>query len=148
MTTMRLRQAQAIIETARALDQVGFEMHPTDHDQHNLYMRPDDDYLTGRAEFNDPDNPRFNTRTYNLDIQPGPGDFDITVRLKFSYDPNGPVLLDKVFPVYQPKDDGESYPFGADTGPMLAELIATTVREYEKPYEAAYAARAGNGSAS
>lgn len=138
---MRLRQAHAIIEAATALQSagLGFELFPFDHDKPEAYPVPDD-YMTGYAEFNDPDNPTGNTRTYNLDLTPGPDDRTVSARVVFDY-ADCDVLLDEQFDVSAPDEEGEA--FRGLVGASIAECVVRVVTEHEEPHRAAYRRRAG-----
>jgi hypothetical protein len=136
---MRLRQAHAILEAATALHAagLGFELFPFDHDRPGAYPVPDD-YMTGYAEFNDPDNPTGDTRTYNLDLTPGSDGRTVSARVMFGY-VDGDVLLDERFDVAAPDEEGET--FRGLVGAGIAERVVRVVTEHEKPHREAYRKR-------
>jgi len=138
---MRLRQAHALITTAAALEAagIGINMHPFDVDE-NTAPHVTSDHMTGYAEFNDPDNPDYDTRTYNIDITPGPDDDEITIRVKFGYDPDGPFLMTYTCDVPPRAENSDSYDHGTY---VAAHMVTSVIRHNEKPFEAAYAARTG-----
>jgi hypothetical protein len=140
---MRLRQAHAILEAATALEAsgLGFEMYPFDHDRPDAVQPVADDYMTGFAEFNDPDHPDDQTRTYNIDIKPHPDGCHIEATLVYGYDDDPPCLLYSKASVHQPYDPGETPRLLGLVGAGIAERIADAVRRHEKPYRAAYEER-------
>ncbi|WP_329131663.1 hypothetical protein OG552_10805 [Streptomyces sp. NBC_01476] len=136
---MRLRQAHAILEAGTALMANGFELHPFDYDNPGLVDYVSDDYLTGYAEFHDPDHPRDHTRTYNIDLKPGPDDDTIEVYLLFGYGADAPCLLySKARVAPADRDDLE---FRGRVGTEIAERVAEEVRKNEQPYRDEYERR-------
>lgn len=135
---MRLRQAHAILEagTALASKGLGFKLYPFDRE--NAPEPVSDDYLTGYAEFTDPDHTHDHARTYNIDIKPGPDD-TVEVYLMFGYGADAPCLLySKVNVGPRREDDTE---FRGLVGATIAERVAEEVRKNEKPYEEEYRLR-------
>lgn len=141
---MRLRQAHAILETAAALQAagLGFEIFPFDHDRDDLIRPPADDYLTGYAEFNDPDHGGSYTRTYHVNIEPHPDGHRISATVTFGYGADAPCLRYEVVTVWMAHDEGENPSFRGLVGAGLADRIADAVREHEKPFRTAYEERA------
>lgn len=137
---MRLRQAHAILEasTALAAKGLGFTLHPYDHDTPGTVGLVPDDYLTGFAEFNDPDHPDDHARTYNIDIKPGP-DNAIEVYLMFGYGADAPCLLYSKVNVGPTGD--EDYEFHGLVGATIADRVAEEVRKNEEPYQQEYRLR-------
>lgn len=135
---MRLRQAHAILETGTTLTAKGFKVHPFDYDNPNAVAADPVDYLTGYAEFNDPDHPHDHTRTYHIDIKPGP-DNTIEVYLLFGYGADAPCLLySKVNVGPRDEDDLE---FRDLVGVSIADRVAEEVRKNEEPYQEEYRLR-------
>lgn len=139
---MRLRQAHAILETGTALtaSNLGFKLHPFDYDQPGVVGSVPDDYITGYAEFNDPDHPDDYTRTYHIDIKPGPDDDTIEVSLVFGYEPDAPCLLYSKANVSMP--DPEDPEFRGLVGAGIAQRVAEEIRLNEQPYQEEYRRRA------
>jgi hypothetical protein len=144
MNHMRLRQAHAILEAATALEAsgLGFELFPFDSDRDDLIGPPDDDYMTGYTEFNDPDHGDSHTRSYHINIEPHPDGRRISATLTFGYGPDAPCLKHEVVTVWMAYDESENPAFRGLVGAGLADRIAETVREHEKPFRAAYEERA------
>ncbi|MFI6560416.1 hypothetical protein [Streptomyces sp. NPDC050534] len=140
---MRLRQAHAILETATALEAagIGFELFPFDHDRDDLVRPPADDYMTGYAEFNDPDHGDSHTRTYHINIEPHPDGRRISATLTFGYGNDAPCLKCEAVTVWMEHDEAENPSFRGLVGAGLANRIADAVREHEKPFRAAYEER-------
>ncbi|GAB2696514.1 hypothetical protein [Kitasatospora kifunensis] len=136
---MRLRQAHALITTAAALEAagIGIEMHPFDVDE---YTAPHitTDHMTGFAEYNDPDNPDRDTRIYNIDIYPGPTDYSIAVYVTFGLGTDATPLLSRAFEAAPKAENANTYEHPIAE---IADLVVTAIRDHEKPFEAAYAAR-------
>lgn len=140
---MRLRQAHAILEAATALEAagLGFELWPYHHDFPGNTGRTKRDYMNGSAEITDPDDPEGDHhRTYNIDILPSPDDDHIEASLTLGVGPDPESLLYSKWSVAM--DAREEERFRGLVGAQLAEKIADTVREHEKPYRAAYEKRA------
>lgn len=137
---MRLRQAHALITTAAALEaaDIGIEMHPFDVDE---YTAPHitSDHMTGFAEFNDPDNPTGDTRIYNIDIYPGPTDDEIAVYVRFGLGPDETAVLAHAFEASSRAENSDAYGHGTAE---IVDLVVAAIRDYEKPFEAAYGQRA------
>lgn len=134
---MRLRQAHAILDIGAALlaSALDFDLSPFDHED-SIYPV---DRLAGCVEFTDPDIPDRNSRIYNVNLHPGPGESEITVELDYGLEPDGPVLYDRRFFVGPRMDSDESFAVGL--GVHVADQIVAAIREHERPFEAAYAAR-------
>ncbi len=138
---MRLRHAHAILEAGTALTAkgLGFKLHPFDYDNSDAVGPVPDDYLTGYAEFNDPDHPDDNTRTYNIDLKPGPDDDTIEVCLVFGYGADAPCLLYSKLRVAP--GDADDLEFRGLVGAGIAEQVAEEVRKNEQPYRDEYQRR-------
>lgn len=130
---MRLRQAHAILEAGTALAAIGFELHPLDHDDPNAVGLISDDYLTGYAEFNDPDRPNSHTRTYNIDIKPTSDGKAIEVYLGFGYGADAPCLLYAKASVGPRNEDDVA--FRDLVGASIADRVVEEVRKNEQPYQ-------------
>lgn len=132
---MRLRQSHALITTAAALETagIGIEMHPFDIDE---YTAPHItcDHMTGSVEYSDP------TRIYNIDIYPELDDNEIGVYVTFGLGPDRLPLFQQAFEVQAKREDSDTYD---DISPGIVAQVIAAIRDHEKPYEAAYAARAG-----
>ncbi|MFJ9771192.1 hypothetical protein ACIRVF_08105 [Kitasatospora sp. NPDC101157] len=137
---MRLRQAHALITTSAELEAagIGIEMHPFDAEAPHTIP----DHMTGSVEYNDPDNPTRDTRTYNIDVYPGPTDDEIGVYVSFGLGVGGSPVLDRTFEALSKAEDADSYDHGTSD---IASLVVAAIREHEKPFEAAYEARTGKG---
>ncbi|HSE05974.1 MAG TPA: hypothetical protein VLK35_17635 [Methylomirabilota bacterium] len=139
---MRLRQAHAILEAATALEAIGlgFELHPLHHDYPGNLTTFGRDAMSGGAEISDPDDPDgANYRAYGIEITPGPDDDTIEAHLTLGFGPDPESLLYSKYSVAM--DEREEERFRGLVGATLAEKIAETVREHEKPYRAAYEER-------
>lgn len=142
---MRLRQAHAILEAGVALTGggLGFRLVPFDYDNPDAVGPVADDYLTGYAEFNDPDHPDDHTRTYYIDIKPGPDDDTIVAYLMFGDGADAPCLLyakTRVIP-----SDADDVDFRGLVGAGIADRVAEEVHKNEQPYRDAYQERASVG---
>lgn len=140
---MRLRQAHALLEIAKAIEDAGinFEFHPFDHDKFGA-LPAADDYMTGFAEFNDPDNPTGNTRTYGADIVPGPGPFDVRVRVVYGYLHFDDEAVELVHSLVQVAAQDEEDPaFVTGFAERVARQVEQAVRSWESIYEDAYRKR-------
>lgn len=138
---MRLRQAHALLDIAQILTLTPFEgsaygwsFYPFDRDGAGVYDPPDDDYLTGFAEFNDPDTPEMFTRFYNVDAVPGPDDGHIMVRLTAGFVHRKAVFTETVDVSAVDPDEVE---FRPGPGMHIARRIAELVAELEAPYQEA-----------
>lgn len=146
---MRLRQAHAILEAATALEAlsiegstVGFSTALFEWDQPGNNVRVRYDYIDGDVEFNDPDRPNTDTRFYGLQLEPGPGDRNITVSVDFGFGPEQEPVLHQVCEVWAHTPDGAGERFRTGVGKQIAEQVAAAVREHERPYVEAYQRRA------
>ena len=137
---MRLRQAHAMLETAKAIKEagLGFEFYPFDYDQFGAAPCPDD-YMTGFAEFTDPDRPDSHARVYHADVTPGPGPFDVSVRVVFGYLDDGVELVSQLVQVAAVDEDDNV--FASGFAERVAARVARAVREWESTYEDAYRER-------
>lgn len=146
---MRLRQAHAILETATALEAagLGFLIWPVDHDREDLADEPYDDYITGYAEYTDPDHPDGNARTYRVDIQPCTDDHRISATLTFGHGYKAPCLKYEEINVWMDHDESVDPHFRRLVGTGLADRIAEVVRDHERPYRAAYEERTRRNNA-
>ncbi len=141
---MRLRQALAILEAATALQAagLGFELWPRQHDFPGAPRTATTDRMSGYAEILDPDDPNgAHHRTYNIDIGPGPDDDSIEASLTLGIGPDPESLLYSKWSVAT-DTAAEPEQFRGLVGAQLADKIAETVRQHEKPYRAAYEERA------
>lgn len=139
---MRLRQAHAILESVTALEAMGlgFELQPLHHDYPGNLTTSGRDAMSGGAEISDPDDPDgANHRAYNIEIAPGPDDDTIEAHLTLGYGTDAESLLYSKYSVALEVREEER--FRGLVGAALAEKIAETVRENEKPYRAAYEER-------
>lgn len=137
---MRLRQAHAILEATTALEAagLGFELWPFHHDFPGNISADNRDRMSGAAEISDPDDPDH-ARTYNIDLMPGPDDDSIEASLTFGLGPDPKSLLYSKWSVAIENQEAER--FRGLVGARLAEKIVDVVREYEKPFRAAYEER-------
>ena len=143
MNPMRLRQAHAILEAATALEaaELGFELFPLHHDYPGNTARTGRDRMSGFTEIHDPDDPNgAHHRTYNIDLMPGPDDDSIEASLTLGMGPDPESLLYSKWSVAMEAAEAER--FRGLVGAQLAEKIVEVVREYEKPFQAAYQERA------
>ena len=140
---MRLRQAHTILEAATALEAtgLGFELRPFDHDRDDAVHPPADDYLTGYAEFTDPDMNESGARTYHIELKPVPDEQAIEAYVVYGYGDDAPCLLYTKVTV-GPATLDEPEKFRGLVGASLADRIAETVREHERPFRTAYEERA------
>jgi hypothetical protein len=139
---MRLRQAHAIIEIAKAVEalDLGFEIRPFHPDFPGNAVSVDGDYMTGFAQFDDPDTRGRGMRTYNIDIRPVLGRFAVTVRLQFGN--HGPGLAHHLFETWNGSDDVA--PFDDRVAAEAADMVNLAVTRHELPFYAAYLERSGH----
>lgn len=140
---MRLRQAHAILETATALEGagLGIELWPFDRDREDAAFPPDDDYMTGYVEVTDPDHPNDHARTYHINLTPCADEHRIAATVTFGYGDDAPCLKYEEVNVWVAHDDAEVPKFKGLVGAALADRIADTIRDHEKPFRAAYEER-------
>ncbi|MEY9839522.1 hypothetical protein [Streptacidiphilus sp. EB103A] len=124
---MRLRQANAILEAAQAVDRLGlgFDLDPFDFDDPRLAVQAhQDDFLTGSAEI---DAESADCRRYRLDLVPGPAKFSVTVRLRRE-EPTESTLLEAAFQIWhhEGEDDHDGFPTGG-FGDHVARLVAESI---------------------
>ncbi|MGK4581769.1 hypothetical protein [Kitasatospora sp. HPMI-4] len=131
---MRLRQAHAIIETANRLTEMApdleFELWPHAKDD------PDGtpglpDFISGVAQIGAADG-ATSLCTYDVTIEPGPADNEITVGLEASQDSHlgdDTVLVDLIATVFDPSWGYDS-PF-RPVGTLLAQVIIDAIRTRE-----------------
>jgi hypothetical protein len=137
---MRLRQAHAILETATALEvaHLGVELFPLDCDEPGTYA--EDDQITGAAYITDPDG--MDTRTYNIELAPTDDGCEVTASVDYGLGPDPVPLWQGTFDV-RPAVDADPPAFRGLVGAQIAARISKAIRDYEKPYRAAYELRSG-----
>lgn len=137
---MRLRQAHAILEAATALEvaRLGVELFPLDCDEPGNLA--EDDRLTGAAWITDPDG--MASRTYNIDLAPTADGCEVTASVDCGVGDDTERLWWGTFDV-RPVPEADPPVFRGLVGAQIAARISKAIRDYEKPYRAAYELRSG-----